>query len=63
MTAQRWYAVETHTHGGGSWRRQGRTHPSREHAKQWAESRGYVTRENATDGKRGGVYRIVEVAE
>jgi len=61
VTAQRWYAVEAHRHGKGRWTRYGPQFPSREHAKAWARGRGYVPREEAVNGSRQAVYRVIEI--
>lgn len=64
MSAQRWYAVETHTHGKGRWQRSGRKpFPARLLAEAWARQRGFVPREEAINGSRASVFRIVDVTD
>lgn len=59
MTAQRWYQVEVHRHGKGKWARHVRRFPSRIQAEAWARQQGLVTREEAANGSRRVVFRIV----
>lgn len=61
MIIQRWYQVELHRHGKGSWRRHVRRFPSKIQASAWARARGYRPRSEAANGSRQLVYRIVRV--
>lgn len=59
MTLQRSYQVETHRHGKGRWERRPRTFPSKIQAEAWSRLRGYLPRDEAVNGARQTVFRIV----
>ena len=57
---RRWYRVEYHRHGKGGWRASGRRFDSRILAEAWARNRRMIPVEDAVNGSRWIVYRIVK---